>query len=80
VRPHARERCAAVAVQIDNPFDLYVLNDLDEEATHALATRLREIGVPRASVDEIDLREDDAYKRAVALGQTMPLGPLRASW
>jgi three-Cys-motif partner protein len=66
---------APVAVQIDNPFDLYVLNDLDEQATHALAHRLREIGVPRASVHEIDLREDDAYKRAVALGQTMSLGP-----
>jgi three-Cys-motif partner protein len=65
---------AAVAVQIDNPFDLYVLNDIDPVAAQALATRIREIGVPRASVHEITLTDEGAYAHAVALGRTMSLG------
>jgi three-Cys-motif partner protein len=66
---------APVAVQIDNPFDLYVLNDVDPDATDALAHRIREIGVPRAVVHEINLSEAGAYAQAVALGRTVPLGP-----
>jgi three-Cys-motif partner protein len=66
---------ALVAVQIDNPFDLYVLNDIDPKATAALASRVREIGLPRASVYEITLADQGAYAQAVALGRTVPLGP-----
>lgn len=66
---------ALVAVQIDNAFDLYVLNDIDPDATEALAYRIREIGVPRASVHEITLADEGAYGLALALGRTMSLGP-----
>jgi three-Cys-motif partner protein len=66
---------ALAAVQIDNPYDLYVLNDIDAEATRALAARIQKAGVPRASVHEINLRSDDAYAHALDLSRTFSLGP-----
>jgi len=66
---------ALVAVQVDNAFDLYVLNDIDQEATKALAARISEIGVPRASVFEIDLASPNAYARANEIGGAISLGP-----
>src|SRR2546423_5720577 len=37
-----------VALQVDNPFNLYVLNDIDPKATAALATRAERLGIPGA--------------------------------
>jgi three-Cys-motif partner protein len=66
---------ALVALQIDNPFDLYVLNDIDPEATHALASRISEIGIPWATVFELGLDKPNALAFAEEIGGTVAIGP-----
>lgn len=65
-----------LALQVDNRFDLYILNDLNPESTAALAERARMIGIPGAVIFEIDLRLRDAgwQLRDVARVVT-PFGP-----
>jgi three-Cys-motif partner protein len=65
-----------VALQATVPFDVYFLNDIDPEATAALAERARSIGVQGASVFELDLRAEGALDRARDLGKVVvPWGP-----
>jgi three-Cys-motif partner protein len=67
---------ALVALQLTVPFDLYVFNDIDPEATSALAARARRIGVQGASVFELDLRTENALERARDLARVVvPFGP-----
>jgi three-Cys-motif partner protein len=65
-----------VALQATVPFDLYFLNDIDPDATAALAQRARQIGVQGASVFELDLRAAEALERARDLSHVVvPWGP-----
>jgi three-Cys-motif partner protein len=66
---------ALVALQIDNPFDLYVLNDIDPEATIALATRAERLGIPGAVLFELDLASREDYHRAHQIREAATLGP-----
>jgi three-Cys-motif partner protein len=66
---------ALVALQIDNPFDLYVLNDIDPEATAALSTRAERLGVPGAAFFELDLASREDYRRAHEIRELATLGP-----
>jgi three-Cys-motif partner protein len=67
---------ALLAVQATIPFDLYYLNDIDEDATAALAARIRRLGISGASVIDFDARADDAVSRARSIGDLLtPFGP-----
>lgn len=67
---------ALVSLQVAVPFDLYFFNDLDPEATHAVAARAREIGVQGAHVFELDLRKLDALQHAREIADVVvPFGP-----
>ena len=63
-------------LQASPPFDVYLLNDLNRDATRVLAQRARDIGVPGAQVFEIDLTAADglAYARDIAK-VVVPWGP-----
>jgi hypothetical protein len=43
-----------LALQVAAPFDVYFFNDLNPEATRALAQRAEEIGLARASIHTVD--------------------------
>ena len=66
---------ALVAVQVDNPFDLYVLNDIDPQATAALATRVERLG---ASVG-VGLSARSHLRGRTSAGGRDP-GDSRARW
>jgi len=66
---------ALVALQIDSPFDLYVLNDIDRSATAALAQRAERLRVPGAVLLELDLTSREDYGRAGEIGALATLGP-----
>ena len=67
---------ALLALQVTKPFDLYYLNDLDEEMTAALAVRVKRLGIPGASVIPFDARGDDALARARSIAEVVtPFGP-----
>lgn len=55
---------ALLALQVTAPYDLYFLNDLNEDATGVLAQRVKNLGIPGAAVFELDLRRPDAFARA----------------
>lgn len=68
--------CGPLALQVTNSFDLYVLNDIDAEATEALAARVGDLGIPGATLFTIDLDESTALTRAREIGRiATPFGP-----
>lgn len=67
---------ALVGLQVAVPFDVYFFNDVDPDATAAMAQRAREIGVQGASVFELDLRKDSGLSRARDIASVVvPFGP-----
>lgn len=64
-----------VALQIDNPFDLYVLNDIDPEATATLAARTERLGIPGAVLFELNLASPEDFRRAHQIRDLVTLGP-----
>ena len=65
-----------IALQVDVPYDLYIFNDIDPDATAALAARARRIGVAGAVVFELDLREPDWQEHALDIKRVVvPWGP-----
>lgn len=62
-----------MALQINAPFDLYVLNDIDAKATSALAVRAGEIKT--GTVFEVDLRQPDAGEHLRDIAATTVLRP-----
>lgn len=67
---------ALLALQMPSPFDLYVFNDDDPEATEALAARVRGLGIAGAVVFELDLSDDAWPSKAREIGQVVaPWGP-----
>jgi hypothetical protein len=67
---------ALLSLQVPIPFDLYFLNDIDSDATKALAARARSIGVQGASVFELDLRVGNCVSHARDIANVIvPFGP-----
>jgi len=66
---------ALAALQLTKPFDLYFLNDLDQEMTAALAARARALSIPGAAVFDLDTRAPDAFAQARQIANVMtPFG------
>jgi three-Cys-motif partner protein len=67
---------ALLSLQVTNPFDLYVLNDINAEATDALLARANNLGIPGASLHTLDLDDSGALARARQIGELLtPFGP-----
>jgi len=67
---------ALLSLQVPIPFDLYFFNDIDADATKALAARARSIGVQGASVFELDLRAATVLTHARDIAKVIvPFGP-----
>lgn len=66
---------ATACMQITSPFDLYYLNDIDPKMTAALVERVQTVGVPRATVFQLDTRKPEALRRARAIAEVGAFGP-----
>lgn len=67
---------ATACLQITSPFDLYYLNDIDSGMTGALVERVKTVGVPGATIFELDTRKPEALRHARAIGEVVtPFGP-----
>jgi three-Cys-motif partner protein len=67
---------ALLSLQVPIPFDLYFLNDIDPEATRALAERVERLGIQGAHVFELDLDASDALARVRQIRDVVvPWGP-----
>jgi three-Cys-motif partner protein len=65
-----------VALQASAPFDIYLFNDLNPEATAVLAERARAIGVPGAQVFTADLTTDAGLDHVRNIANVVvPWGP-----
>lgn len=63
-----------LSLHVASPFDLYFFNDLDPQASTALAHRAREIGVSGSSVLTLDLRDPSWPQTAREIANTVTLG------
>jgi three-Cys-motif partner protein len=66
---------ALLALQVAAPFDIYFFNDLNPQATYALAYRAEEIGIARASIHTLDLNDPEHLRRAREISRLTSLGP-----
>jgi hypothetical protein len=63
-----------LSLQVASPFDLYFFNDINPEATAALAHRAREIGVAASSVFTLDLNDPGWLGKARNIATARTLG------
>lgn len=63
-----------LALQVTTPFDLYFFNDIDPEATAALAARVRMFAPQGTSIFEIDLDDPNALSLAREISRVRALG------
>jgi len=66
---------ALLALQTFDPFDVYILGDINRAATDALATRVEALGVPGAVVHRLDLADHAVLEHAREVKAATTFGP-----
>lgn len=67
---------ALLSLQVTKPFDVNFFNDVDPNATDALAVRVEAMNVPGASIYRLDLTQPDALSQARRIAEVAsPFGP-----
>lgn len=67
---------ALLALQMPSPFDVYVFNDVDPKTTETLATRIRQLGISGAVIEELNFDEEGWQSKAREIRRVVaPWGP-----
>jgi three-Cys-motif partner protein len=64
-----------LALQVFDPFDMYVFGDIDPTATSTLARRAAKLQVPGATIFELELDDPGVMLRAADVRTTRSIGP-----
>jgi three-Cys-motif partner protein len=64
-----------LALQVFDPFDIYVFGDIDPDATSVLAQRVEKLRLPGATIFELELHDPGLMRQAAAVKAARSVGP-----